>query len=163
MERVAAGIGTSFLFLDNPGAEQRASQGAEKHLRQILESECDAVPCPKCGWYQTPMQVKLRHEHLRWFHWVGFLATFAAGAFLVFVWLNGRFNGNDFPISKTTVVCAWVATGTGLAIMIGRFWIARNFDPNVIPQDSRIANGQSLAISKTDFEQLCGQEATSQK
>jgi hypothetical protein len=46
MQRMATGEGTSFLFLDNHGAADRAAARAEETLQRKLERGVDLVPCP---------------------------------------------------------------------------------------------------------------------
>jgi hypothetical protein len=66
VDREASRSGTSFLFLDNAGAKERATEHAELELDSVLSKEIDPVPCPNCGWFQTHMLAKARKKHLGW-------------------------------------------------------------------------------------------------
>ncbi|MGE3805454.1 MAG: hypothetical protein AB7K24_12335, partial [Gemmataceae bacterium] len=55
LRRQASGEGTSLLFLDNTGAQRRASDAAQLKLAQELEKGVAFVPCPRCGWCQPDM------------------------------------------------------------------------------------------------------------
>lgn len=62
IERSATGSGSSLLFLDNDGAEERAATSARDKLYDKLESAVDAVACPSCGWYQRDMARHLKRQ-----------------------------------------------------------------------------------------------------
>src|SRR5688572_20468934 len=66
LTRRASGQGTSFLFLDNEGAESAAHAAAHQALVAKLEDAIDPVPCLGCGHYQADMVALLRRRYLRW-------------------------------------------------------------------------------------------------
>ena len=62
-------------------------QAAEAKLQAMLEEECDAVPCPSCGWYQQNMVLRMRQDYSRFSFWpvglalgsvLSFMAAFLA-------------------------------------------------------------------------------------
>src|SRR5947209_8764612 len=66
MARQAAGSGTSLLFLDEKRAKYRAAKRAQARLQQLLERDCDPVPCPDCGKYQAHMYRAVRRSYQLW-------------------------------------------------------------------------------------------------
>lgn len=79
MERRGSGSGTSFLFLDNAGAKERAELEAKHKVNTQLEEEQDPVPCPACAWVQSGMIPHARGRYHVWMFYVGFVG--AVGAF----------------------------------------------------------------------------------
>ena len=55
LTRESQGEGTSALFLDNAGAEERAINRAEGKAAFALAMADEPVPCPICGVYQPEM------------------------------------------------------------------------------------------------------------
>jgi hypothetical protein len=91
MKRTAEGEGTSLLFVDNAGAQNRAAQEAHEALIYKLQTSCDAVPCPACGHYQEHMIPRARYHHNRWMLKAGLaLVPFAAIGMLVAMVLPPR-------------------------------------------------------------------------
>jgi hypothetical protein len=117
MERQGQGTGSSVLFLDNEGARQRASDEATANARELLREGFDCVPCPKCGSYQHYMLDRLKSEHHRW---LGVL-----GVALVILGLLAPL----FSRSITAHQALWVWPA-GLAMVLGRRWLASRFEPN---------------------------------
>jgi hypothetical protein len=64
--RKASGEGTSWLFVDNQGAQQRAQDAAAERLTAKLERARDVVPCPACGWLQKDMVERARRQRYGW-------------------------------------------------------------------------------------------------
>jgi len=82
MEREAMGDATSLFYLDNQGAQERALNKAQDDLRRQLEKDCDAVPCPACGWYQEHMRPAVGRQYRPWLAVVG-ACLLCAGLLLV--------------------------------------------------------------------------------
>src|SRR4051794_20852859 len=55
MKRSATAYGSSPLWLNNAGAEERAEGGAHRELMKKLERENDLIACPACGRFQRRM------------------------------------------------------------------------------------------------------------
>jgi hypothetical protein len=62
LKREASGEATSFLWLDNSGATNRARKSASKSLNNRLQNEVNARSCPDCGMYQENMVGKLKRN-----------------------------------------------------------------------------------------------------
>jgi len=117
MFRQAAGSGSSLLEPNAHGARQRASSRAQESVRKMLREGFDAVPCPRCGVYQSQMTRRLKDEHHGWLRGLGiFLVLFG----LLGAWLSlygtGPYGLHVWPV--------------GLAMILGRRWLASRFDPN---------------------------------
>ena len=81
MEISATGTGSSFLFLNNEGAQTAAGLDARNHFLWKAENKVAPVPCPVCGHYQQSMQRGLRRK-LHWIHFIGLPLLVASAAFL---------------------------------------------------------------------------------
>ena len=66
LERECVGLGTSFYSLNEEGAAEHAVSAADDTLKQSLENDFDAVPCPHCGHYQRFMFPKLYETKSPW-------------------------------------------------------------------------------------------------
>jgi tellurite resistance protein len=108
-QRRAAGTGTSFLWLNDGGAQQRAAIGAQVQVALQLQRAVDPVACPGCGWLQADMVRVLKRRRLKWILWaslpmalvcfligiagqnlgwlIASLVTAVSGAALGFAWL----------------------------------------------------------------------------
>lgn len=118
MHREASGQGTRILHIDEAAARKQASQRAQENLRQRLREECDPVPCPRCGYYQSQMTRQLMATHLRWLS--------VLGSVLVVVGLLGV----PFTLDGTSRPLGLYLCPVGFALILGRGWLARRFDPN---------------------------------
>src|SRR4051794_36030586 len=66
LSRSARGEGTSFLFLNNEGAQSSAEGEARARLLAALMKACEPVPCPGCGHVQQHMVPRARQLRHRW-------------------------------------------------------------------------------------------------
>ena len=78
LDRTTMGTASSYFLIGRDGASQRAWDRAKDTLRRRLQTECDAVPCPHCGWYQEHMIAQARHEKYGWLVRAGWIAAIAA-------------------------------------------------------------------------------------
>lgn len=84
MKRSAKGQGTSPMWLNNAGAENRALRRADELLQLKLEKEIDLVPCPACGTYQKKMVARQRRRYMLML--AGFLVVYVIGMLVLFPW-----------------------------------------------------------------------------
>jgi hypothetical protein len=147
LERIASGSSSSFLFLDNSGAEERASAKADAALRRKLERGVDAVPCPKCGWYQDHMIPAARRAHRLWMLILGACLTIGVLPLgLIGALLNSNENaGPTIPWFTFQVGLAAIAI-LGIGLMIVKLIAGWCFDPNSQPVEARIQIGQSRVL-----------------
>lgn len=153
MQRSGQGAGTSMLFLDNTGAQDRASERARQEVLYKLEQSCDPVPCPSCGWYQQQMVVRARTLRYRWltnaailvFLFAAFSLLFAVG----FTCLQG---------DKTEFLAlfgVWAVFGLLASVVvlcpILQWRLSRRYDPNSQDVEKRKQLGQERAIGKEEF------------
>jgi hypothetical protein len=154
MERTREGEGTSFLFLDNEGARQRAERQAEAQFSEALQSSCDTVPCPSCGRVQEHMILRARKLYCRWMQTGGLYLFFAAAFFFVGgIWAGianeGARSGPVWtvPLFLLAGVCALIA----FALTFARRALVRRLDPNAEDVEVRKERGQARAVSKEQF------------
>ena len=161
MERVRQGEGTSFLFLDNAGASQRAQQAAEIQLREALQRSCDPVPCPACGRIQEHMLPRARRSYRRWMR-VGGLYLFVGAAFLfiggIVLSIASERERNPSPWAAVLLIAAGVCGVTAPFLPIVRWILARRHDPNSEDVEARKSRGQGRAVSKEQFLQMLQEE-----
>src|SRR6185295_5580871 len=78
----AAGAGSSPYFLDNEGAERRATEAAVRNLQEALNKD-EPAPCPTCGWLQPGMVRHMRSSRGTWLLVLAVLAGIGAGIALL--------------------------------------------------------------------------------
>jgi hypothetical protein len=92
--RRGQGTGSAPYYINQGGAQRRAEKGAKKSLEKQLKRDIDPVPCPDCGWFQSPMVRELRKRSLRWLNWAA-LALGIIGAITLLIFASdatGEFN-----------------------------------------------------------------------
>jgi hypothetical protein len=151
MVRQAQGLGNSVYFLDNAGAQRRAQSMAQSQLQRALDKECDAVPCPKCGTYQQNMMEKMCREHRIWMYWTGIGTIFvgvllATLGYLLFELSDSRWLG--LAVGGTAIIGIIV----GVWFMIWRRQLADAFEPNDLPLEFRLAEGEKRATKVKNFK-----------
>jgi len=62
IKRQATGKATSWLWLNNNGATNKARESATGILNDKLRNEIDAISCPDCGMYQENMVNKFKND-----------------------------------------------------------------------------------------------------
>jgi hypothetical protein len=154
MVRSGSGTATSWIFFDNQGvrAKERAAEKAKVDLERLLESDCDAVPCPECGHYQAHMYRAFRRGYRIWMLRYGMYTLLLFGACLVITWLCSLNEG--FKDEPDLIRRFWIVTisigGVGLALILAREVLSRLTDPNASDAETRRQLGQSRAVRKTD-------------
>lgn len=83
--RTAQGFGDSLLWLDNKGAEERASRFANKNCEKMLRKAIEITPCPHCGWYQRNMVMLGKRKRLLYTALLGLPASIIAS-----IWQSSR-------------------------------------------------------------------------
>jgi hypothetical protein len=150
IERTATGEGTSFLFLDNSGASQRAGKKAEAALRQKLENELDVVPCPQCGHLTPDMVAEAQRLRYRWLLITGLVFLPITAILFVITMAMDPFRNMPDTINRM-----WILTGISGLLMIGlpilSLFLRKRYNPNADDLDGRLALGQSRAISLAQF------------
>jgi hypothetical protein len=144
LERVAKGSGFSLLFLDNSGAQARASAAAEKALKEKLAKSCDPVSCPECGEYQRPMVRVLKWRSVRWWLLAGAIGLFVASV---------AKSADQDGLSPIAWKVAMGISGLLFAWVIHRYLA---LDPNAAAA-KRLAAGQvgeERALRMVDFEAM---------
>jgi tellurite resistance protein len=114
-QRRASGTGTSFLWLDDGGARERAAIGARVQVALKLNRAVDPVACPACGWLQSDMVRVLKRRRLNWILWASLPVAFVC----LLIGLGGQ-NLGWLIASLVTAVC-------GAAL--GFAWLLQH-DPN---------------------------------
>lgn len=157
MERQASGQGTSMLFLDNSGASSRAQAEAEKLVMRKLEYDFDPVPCPACGWYQAFMIPKMRRLKWRWMTPVEVMLILAGVVvFIASMAVTFEYNKWQTDAAMFNMALCWTIFATivivAVALPVVKYRTFRHFDPNLEPQDARIAAGRSRAITLAEYE-----------
>lgn len=160
LEREGVGAGTSVYGLYDETAQKNAEEGAHESLGEYLANDFDPVPCPTCGHYQNFMFPKLIETRSPW-PLLGAIVTLVVGSLsLLSVMYWGTIylqRPSDLALERLGVAGVALAVagliGAGLAAAQRRR--DRNFDPNVIEdQPSRIAKGQSRAVTLAEFDAL---------
>jgi hypothetical protein len=154
MERTAIGSGTSFLFLDNHGAANRASANAQDALQGKLERGVDLVPCLVCGWYQKHMFPRARREHRRWMFYLGVCLSLGVLP-IAFVGAVVNSMDRDEPPIPWPLFVAVVSllVSVGFGFLITKFVTARRYDPNSQDVEQRKRLGKSRAMLREVLEQ----------
>ncbi len=134
-----------------------AEQKAKAALARTLESDCAAVPCPKCACYQPNMVSKLRRQRLRWLLsmtpiLILFVVSDAAVGYLL---PRLEFEPNAPPSRVPTIMygLACVALAMALALPVLRLIFCSLYDPNSTDKGAREALGQQLACTQEEFNQ----------
>ena len=156
MERTGQGTGTSMLFLDNSGAQDRAAASAHNEVMMKLERSCDPVPCPACGWYQQQMVIRARYLRYRWMTTTAIVLFIVSGFFLLFALGFTMVKGDEADV--VTLVCVWGVLGlvAGLVVLcpiLKRRW-TQQYDPNQEEVETRKQLGQERALGKDEFVKL---------
>jgi hypothetical protein len=148
ISREAVGHSSGFIEADPATAKQRAVD----KLHELLEKECDPVPCPMCGWYQHDMVKRIRQLRYSPLSIAGVILFIIAGM-LSFPVLIIMFSdvpavierrGSDLNIVLRLV---WGVTLATAAVCLAlRFLLAWFFDPNKADVESRIQLGRSRAF-----------------
>lgn len=66
LQRTASGSATSYLWLNNQGASDKANDKAEDLIERKLAKEFNIISCPDCGCFQRHMIKELRSSAWTW-------------------------------------------------------------------------------------------------
>jgi hypothetical protein len=157
MGRRARGEATNFLFLDSAAADQKAAAEAHARLQKALIYDCDAVPCPLCGWLQTEMIPKARSQYA--------LGIWTAGLALLICWIValigamvlsfvGPLGLGPVPGVGIALSVAGVCAFAGIALLLARVAAQRRHDPNAENPSIRVQIGQRRALPKEELDQV---------
>jgi hypothetical protein len=136
---------------------RRASGDAR--LRRELERDCDPVPCPSCGWYQTQMVTYLRHQRYgRFFRAALIFLPLSLVIFVADVVSNLRRRGSWPPIDELVFYASLVAVAPATLLLL--FFLVRNFDPNREDAEARKRLGQARAVPQEELSQILQEEAS---
>jgi hypothetical protein len=155
LTREVVGSGTSILFLDNAGAQDRANKEAEERLAQQLASEVDPVPCPKCSLYQADMVKAIREGMYFWLYIVAFLLVVAAiigGAAFISTLV---YNPPSFPmLARLALGGGVVAAGVAawMLVSLQSTW-SNDYDPNGNEHEEKRRSCRQKVLLKDDFDQ----------
>ncbi len=155
VKRRGQGEGTSPLFLDDEGAQNRATQRAACELQKELDSAIDVVPCPACGWIQSDMQALARRQHLPRLKIAG-IALLIALLVPSLMLLAAITKPPEEPVSTRmfveVLVIMLVQFATGVALLLGRSLAAEHYDPNSEDVEGRLQKGRGRAALLDDLK-----------
>jgi hypothetical protein len=157
VEVVATASDTSLLFLDNEGAQQRASAQAEEEVRRKLADAFAAVPCPECGSYQRHMFPFVQQSYRRWMRVAGLLLLFLvcpALLIVAYVYDHNPYTPADSLAWLWLYLSGGLAGFGGLGLIVARIKLSEQFDPNTGPAETRRKIGAALAISGDQLRDL---------
>jgi len=158
----AEGTGTSALFLDNQGAQDRARAHAEAHLAVTLQQGVAVVPCPRCGRVQQNMVPLARSSRLVWLLLVVLALSLAVAVFGMWAAVCSLTAANRQE--QAEALTAWIVVGALAVVAAGLFFLRRalnqRYDPNSAPVEERQRLGQELAVTKEEFLKLAAGETT---
>jgi hypothetical protein len=133
MTRKASASASPYLGIEE--AEKKVVKEAKKELTNRLRGEIDAVPCPKCGWYQRAMFPIAREEYWAWFR--------GAGCLLILLAILLALAYIAWPLPRDWAV-VWVSCfGIGYALLVFRKVMSLRYDPNATDLDARLKLARS--------------------
>jgi hypothetical protein len=133
-EMIRRGTGHASLIGSQESSTKRATKQSEKRLERSLARDAEPVACPQCGWLQRAMVAEVRRRHHRWMATAGWMLaciSLGAAAASSVLWTNGFRPppwGEDFQHVKLGLE---VLVPLGLSLVLARYVMARNYDPNV--------------------------------
>lgn len=152
MERRASGSGTSFLFLDNAGAKERAQLQAKHKVNTQLENEQDPIPCPTCAWVQSEMIPHARARHHAWMSLAGMFGVGGGIALLILDFIMADFV--PLNLSSPFFLLKIAAIPVGIELTVLRERLARRYDPNAVDVRIRQQIAAQRAIPKVIYDAL---------
>jgi hypothetical protein len=129
MARTGLARDCSFYCLNEEQTKARAHEKASAAARELLEKECEAVPCPSCGWYQQDVVAHLRKNRFPrvWKAGMGLLiACVPAGIMTVCCVLMEEGRSLLVPVASL----AAVVTGAAGLVLGTRHYLICHWDPN---------------------------------
>jgi hypothetical protein len=157
LDCTAVGVSNASYGFGEKGMQERAWKLAERRLRDLLDTEIAAVPCPHCGWYQKAMVDLLRkRRRSRGMEQYGPVGIVIGLAGVLGPLAIGFFNEEAQPDKTTPPPALWYALSAcaalvllaGLGLIVYGRWKNAAFDPNdPETEQERIALGRRLAIT----------------
>jgi uncharacterized iron-regulated membrane protein len=139
------------------GGRDRAASGAEADLGERLETECDAVPCPSCGWYQQHMIPQARHEKFGWLYRAGWV-VFVVALFLLIL------SGCVVEVALKQPVLRIAGRALQFLLVLGLFaplpgyllarFLGEQYQPNNDDPEERKSRGKARAMRKREYARL---------
>jgi hypothetical protein len=160
MMRDALGGATSWLFLNQQGAQAAALRKAKEKLEKQLSQESDPVPCPQCGRFQQHMIAYARREYLPWMRGAGRLLALLACPLLLVSCITTP--GNNLIFTNPFGVAGAVVLGIGVGLIALRIALSQRFDPNTMDQQRRIGYAKRKCMPKEEFERMSLADSGSQ-
>jgi hypothetical protein len=145
---------TSYLFLDEDGAKQRAADQANQKLAEALKSESGVAPCPKCGQIQQHMFRTARRERPCHIMFAGVVVLCLGGLFTLYTmfrFVADRTFTNDAPVY-------WLILGSifalGMVMIVGEWIHVRRWNPNSQPLQARLTLAASRSLTKEAYLEM---------
>jgi predicted RNA-binding Zn-ribbon protein involved in translation (DUF1610 family) len=157
MQRSSEGAGTSLLFVDNDGAQERARERAAASLRSKLEKGCDVVPCPSCGHVQQHMFKKARKAYGYWMYVTGlllFIPAFISLIAAIAVEVRADRDPSLRGVAKGILIGGGACLASGLGLLITKGVRSRGYDPNSTDLAARKQFAQTRTILKAELERM---------
>jgi hypothetical protein len=128
-----------------------AAHRARENLSHALETGCDPVPCPVCGWYQRQMVRRARQLKYRGLFQVSLvLLCLGAILFVLGMVISGCLASvraaQPSAAFLPLAILAGAALGAALALQVLKFMLCRRYDPNAEDVESRKQLGRSQAL-----------------
>jgi hypothetical protein len=142
MSRTATGRECAPYGFGQKRAAQKAHDQAVNAVRRKLERQCDLVPCPSCGLYQSEMVRQARSQQRPWMRRVGSLLMLVAiGPFLLGI--LGTIAGNT--VTYLFAVIFGCLAVLGAALWLGQKHLSNHCNPNDSDVEQRKQRGRMLA------------------
>jgi hypothetical protein len=163
LERTGVGSASSYFGIGMRGGGDRAASPAEDMLDERLGTECDAVPCPSCGWYQEPMIEQARLERYGWLVRGGWL-LFVLGVF-GFVFGGCLVTALDkspqlWGVARGFQLLAGLAVFAPLVGHLLKWQLAARYDPNADDVEQRKQRGRKRAMNPKEHDRLVPKPAS---
>jgi hypothetical protein len=124
----------------------QAVQEAEANLRWLLATEIEPIPCPACGRYQSHMIPEAQSRRARWMLYVGCCLTIGIVPVVV---CSGLLTGFQEPTLPAALACVFAL---GIGMLVGKYMLSKNYDPNDGDDEARRRYGQYRAILLSEQE-----------
>jgi hypothetical protein len=135
---------------------------ARQRLRRMLASDCEAVPCPECGWYQEEMVPLVRRSHRRWLQHVGMAVGFLGPLCFLPAFILILIEPRDPEVKEWTFPIMFGGFAAGfflgfctMIVMVLRNALNARYDPNDPETEAeRIELGRELTITRAEAEAM---------
>ena len=160
MQRWAKGGAVSVFFLNNQGAQERASDLAQQKLLKMLETDFNVLPCPTCGKYQRYMYWRIQGKQWGGLQGWGALCFILALPIAIVGYLfsiSSSYNANrDIPwMMRNCYITAGTLCGLGFALMVLSGILGARHDPNnAAEHGNRMGEAKARTISGAELEKM---------